>query len=155
MKKSIVILAAGLAIGFSGGGVLPVSASSSSTRNKIMKNVSPSVRKDDSLSFKVKSSGTTLKVYKIKGFRTWQYSSEYYLAVMRGLQKTDLSKYSQVSVSEDSERYTFDTATFKSLELSNKQIKKLGYYDDSAGEPDYDSFMEEYVQPKALSYKEK
>ena len=120
-----------------------------------MKNVSPSVRKDDSLSFKVKSSGTTLKVYEIKGFRTWQYSSEYYLAVMRGLQKTDLSKYSQVSVSEDSERYTFDTATFKSLELSNKQIKKLGYYDDSAGEPDYDSFMEEYVQPKALSYKEK
>lgn len=132
---------------------VPSEVKASSIGNEITRNLSKSEKDDNSLRMKFKTNGTTLKIYSIKGFRTYEYMSDYYIAILKALQKSNLNKYSNIIIDSDYDRFTFDTDTIKSIPTSDKKIKALGYEND--GDADYDEFIDNYLKAKAINYKDK
>ena len=69
------------------------------------------------------------------------------------LKKTDLSGIDQVKIDTDFFNATFNVNTIKSLPLSDKEIKNLGYEED--GDANYDEFINRYLKSRTVVYKDK
>lgn len=121
--------------------------------DEVMKNLDKTERDEYSLRMRFKTNDKALTIYSIKGYRTYENISDYYISILRSLKKTDLSDYEQVKIKTDSFDTTFNVDTIKSLPLSNKEIKNLGYTDD--GDVDYDEFIDNYLRNKAVTYTDK
>lgn len=158
MKKIFLVLAS-LFVGVSLATVPALADSSinsvnkSNIRDEIVKNLPRSEKDDNSLRMKFKTDGFTLKIYKIEGYRTYEYISDYYIAILKSLQKSNLDDYQKIIIDSEYDQFTFDKNTIKTLPLSQKAIKNLGFEDDD--EANYDDYVDNYLKSKAISYKDK
>lgn len=121
--------------------------------DKVMKNLSKTDRDEYSLRMKFKNNDKVLTIYSIEGYRVYQNFSGYYIDILRSLKKTDLSELNQVKIDTDFFNATFNVNTIKSLPLSDKEIKDLGYEED--GNADYDEYINRYLKSKTVAYKDK
>ena len=81
--------------------------------------------------------------------------SSYYIDILRALQKTNLNKYEILTINSEFDKFTFNISDIKSLPLSDKSIKQLGYKNDDTNDPNYDDFIDEYLKNKAINYQDK
>lgn len=121
--------------------------------DEITENLPKTERDDYSLHMKFKTDGSTLKIYKINGYRTYNYISDYYIAILRAVQKSDLTDYNKVIIDSEFDHFVFNAETIKELPLSDSNIKKLGFSDE--GDPNCDDYVDNYLKTKAISYKDK
>ncbi len=125
----------------------------SNVGDEVMEHLNKTERDEYSLRMKFKTDDKVLTIYSIKGYRTYENMSDYYISILRSLKKTDLSDYELVKIKADSFDTTFNVNTIKALPLSNTEIKNLGYTDD--GDVDYDEFIDNYLRNKAITYTDK
>lgn len=102
---------------------------------------------------KFKKNDKVLTIYSIEGYRVYQNFPGYYIDILRSLKKSDLSDFSQIKIDTNLFNATFDVNTIKSLPLSDKEIKNLGYEED--GDADYDEFINRYLKIRTVAYKDK
>ncbi len=121
--------------------------------DEIIKNLSKTDRDAYSLRMKFKKNDKVLTIYSIEGYRAYQNFPGYYIDILRSLKMTDLSELNQVKIDTDFFNATFNVNTIKSLPLSDKEIKNLGYEED--GDADYDEFVDSYLKNKTIAYKDK
>ncbi|MDD1383309.1 hypothetical protein PSQ53_10375 [Limosilactobacillus reuteri] len=121
--------------------------------DKVMKNLSKTDRDEYSLRMKFKNNDKVLTIYSIEGYRVYQNFPGYYIDILRSLKKSDLSDFSQIKIDTNLFNATFDVNTIKSLPLSDKEIKNLGYEED--GDADYDEFINRYLKIRTVAYKDK
>ncbi|MCC4340288.1 hypothetical protein [Limosilactobacillus reuteri] len=121
--------------------------------DEVMENLTKAYREEYSLRMKFKTNDKTLTIYSIEGYRVYQNFPGYYIDILRSLKKSNLSDLSQVKIDTNLFNATFDVNTIKSLPLSDKEIKNLGYEED--GDADYDEFIDNYLKNKAITYKDK
>lgn len=121
--------------------------------DKVMKNLSKTDRDEYSLRMKFKNNDKVLTIYSIEGYRVYQNFPGYYIDILRSLKKSDLSDFSQIKIDTNLFNATFDVNTIKSLPLSDKEIKNLGYEED--GDADYDEFINRYLKIRTIAYKDK
>ena len=130
-------------------------SNSSSIQSQIFSHINKDAKSDNDLRFKVKAKDKTLTIYSIEGFRTYEYMSSYYIDILRALQKTNLNNYEILTINSEFDKFTFNTSDIKSLPLSDKSIKQLGYKNDDTNDPNYDDFIDEYLKNKAINYQDK
>ena len=121
--------------------------------DEIIKNLSKTDRDEYSLRMKFKNNDKVLTIYSIEGYRVYQNFPGYYIDILRSLKESDLSNLRQVKIDTDLFNATFDVNTIKSLPLSDKEIKNLGYEED--GDADYDEFINRYLKSRTVVYKDK
>ena len=121
--------------------------------DEIIKNLSKTDRDAYSLRMKFKKNDKVLTIYSIEGYRAYQNFPGYYIDILRSLKMTDLSELNQVKIDTDLFNATFDVNTIKSVPLSDKEIKNLGYEED--GDADYDEFINRYLKSRTVAYKDK
>ena len=121
--------------------------------DEVMENLSKTDRDEYSLRMKFKNNDKVLTIYSIEGYRVYQNFPGYYIDILRSLKESDLSNLSQVKIDTDLFNATFDVNTIKSLPLSDKEIKNLGYEED--GDADYDEFINRYLKSRTVAYKDK
>lgn len=121
--------------------------------DEIIKNLSKTDRDAYSLRMKFKKNDKVLTIYSIEGYRVYQNFPGYYIDILRSLKKSDLSDFSQIKIDTNLFNATFDVNTIKSLPLSDKEIKNLGYEED--GDADYDEFINRYLKIRTVAYKDK
>ena len=121
--------------------------------DEIIKNLSKTDRDAYSLRMKFKKNDKVLTIYSIEGYRVYQNFPGYYIDILRSLKESDLSNLRQVKIDTDLFNATFDVNTIKSLPLSDKEIKNLGYEED--GDADYDEFINRYLKSRTVAYKDK
>lgn len=124
----------------------------SNVGDEVMKNLSKTDRDEYSLRMKFKNNDKVLTIYSIEGYRVYQNFPGYYIDILRSLKKTDLSELNQVKIDTDFFNATFNVNTIKSLPLSDKEIKNLGYEED--GDADYDEFINRYLKIRTVAYKD-
>lgn len=121
--------------------------------DEVMKNLSKIDRDEYSLRMKFKNNDKVLTIYSIEGYRVYQNFPGYYIDILRSLKKIDLSEINQVKIDTDFFNATFNVNTIKSLPLSDKEIKNLGYEED--GDANYDEFINRYLKSRTVVYKDK
>lgn len=121
--------------------------------DEVMENLSKTDRDEYSLRMKFKNNDKVLTIYSIEGYRVYQNFPGYYIDILRSLKKSDLSDFSQIKIDTNLFNATFDVNTIKSLPLSDKEIKNLGYEED--GDADYDGFINRYLKSRTVAYKDK
>lgn len=121
--------------------------------DKVMKNLSKTDRSEYSLRMKFKNNDKVLTIYSIEGYHVYQNFPGYYIDILRSLKKSDLSDFSQIKIDTNLFNATFDVNTIKSLPLSDKEIKNLGYEEN--GDADYDEFINRYLKSQTVAYKDK
>ena len=121
--------------------------------DEVMENLSKTDRDEYSLRMKFKNNDKVLTIYSIEGYRVYQNFPGYYIDILRSLKESDLSNLRQVKIDTDLFNATFDVNKIKSLPLSDKKKKNLGYEED--GDADYDEFINRYLKSRTVVYKDK